>query len=980
MKKRILSVLLCLCMVMACLPTTALAAGTGITVTNVTYYNSGALHTISGSFYWGSASAKTRLVLMKEQLRSTVSGYDTYGDFTDNGYYFNKNFYHFEDVLAYDQDLDGGTAGVFGIRAKTEECSVNIGSNNNFTFTFEESDIPLSTNAIYYVYLWTYYNSRYYPDHLICAIQVQDGAVRYASATGSGVAFTTGAERNAYDSSGFANVVSASEYKVTVIPGAYMTKVDGSGELSQNGLTTAMTPVVYTANTGYYFPGDYSVDTVNGIMVRRDSQSQITVYGTPSANAEITLTAPTAITTYTVTRSETTNGSFEVNKTNAAAGETITITATPNSGYEVDTVAVKDANDTSVDVTKTEDTYTFTMPAKNVTVTVTFKPTTYTITYNLNGGTNAVTNPATYTVETDDITLASPTRSGYTFGGWFNNSGLTGSAVTTIARGSTGNKTFWAKWTENQVYTYAYDASRYPAFPDSVGAEITASSFGKPLKSDSNRYASSQGTWTLTKVGYYADKSSFSPAPTSYLDDVVNAVASKYSLNEDGKNGLAIHKLTDAGGTHVAYGVLIAVDETNGYALFVGDLWNSSGAGYLLSKNAVSVNSVTFNAQQTAQSKYSISLSPATVTFTEAQTGYTVPAAQTITVTNTGNDATGNLTVALSNADSFTLSTPTISSITTTNDTARFTVQPKSGLAAGTYSATVTVSGNKVMPVTATVSFTVNATPAPSTGGSYTPPTYKVESEVSKSTDGTVSSDHSTAKAGDKVTITVTPDPYYKVDGVVIKDQNGKKIAVTDNKDGTFTFQMPSSKVTVEPIFSWDNPFVDVTEDAYYAPAVEWALKNDVTNGSGDGSTFSPDAVCTRAQIVTFLWRVAGSPAPVSSENPFTDVTADSYYYDAVLWAVEQGITGGTGSGKFSPNATCTRGQSVTLLYRADGAPAVSGNVSFSDVAAGSYCAPAVEWAEQNGITGGIGGGLFGAANGCTRAQIVTFLYRYLEN
>ena len=133
-------------------------------------------------------------------------------------------------------------------------------------------------------------------------------------------------------------------------------------------------------------------------------------------------------------------------------------------------------------------------------------------------------------------------------------------------------------------------------------------------------------------------------------------------------------------------------------------------------------------------------------------------------------------------------------------------------------------------------------------------PTYKVEIEVSKDADGSVSFSKSSAKKGDAVTITVTPNRYYKVDGVIVKDKNGKEIAVTDNGDGTFTFKMPGSQVTVDPVFSWDNPFADVAEDAYYAPAVEWALKNDVTNGTDDG-TFSPNDGCTRGQIVTFLYR-----------------------------------------------------------------------------------------------------------------------------
>ena len=172
--------------------------------------------------------------------------------------------------------------------------------------------------------------------------------------------------------------------------------------------------------------------------------------------------------------------------------------------------------------------------------------------------------------------------------------------------------------------------------------------------------------------------------------------------------------------------------------------------------------------------------------------------------------------------------------------------------------------------------------------------------------------------------------------------------------------------------------FTDVPDTAYYAEAVNWAVAKKITEGVGN-DLFAPNAPCTRAQIVTFLWRAAGSPGSKTMSG-FSDVPADSYYAKAVAWAVENGITGGTGDGKFSPDAACTRAQAVTFLYRASGAPAVSGNAAFSDVATNAYYAAAVKWAEKNGITGGIGGGLFGSDNNCTRAQIVTFLYRSYQS
>ena len=249
---------------------------------------------------------------------------------------------------------------------------------------------------------------------------------------------------------------------------------------------------------------------------------------------------------------------------------------------------------------------------------------------------------------------------------------------------------------------------------------------------------------------------------------------------------------------------------------------------------------------------------------------------------------------------------------------------------------------------------------------------------VLNATNGTVAASHKTAPKGATITLTVAPDKGFAMDGLAVVDGAGAAIKLTDMGNGKYTFIMPASKVTVEGSFKAAgaavNPFVDVLPSDYCYDAVLWAVNQGVTSGVSS-TMFAPNQPCTRAQIVTFLWRAAGSPAPKSASN-FTDVPADAYYAKAVAWAVENGITGGTGDGKFSPDATCTRAQAVTFLYRASGSPAVSGSAAFTDVAADAYYAAAVAWAEKNGITGGIGGGLFGSNQSCTRGQIVTFLYR----
>ena len=215
---------------------------------------------------------------------------------------------------------------------------------------------------------------------------------------------------------------------------------------------------------------------------------------------------------------------------------------------------------------------------------------------------------------------------------------------------------------------------------------------------------------------------------------------------------------------------------------------------------------------------------------------------------------------------------------------------------------------------------------------------------------------------------------------VTVTDKNGKNIPVTSLSNGKYRFTMPGTAVTIEATLvplSGSVTFTDVPANAYYADAVSWAVLNGVTKGTSE-TTFSPNASCTRAQAVTFLWRAAGSPEPASTRNPFTDVKSDAYYYKAVLWAVEQGITVGTTDTTFSPNATCTRAQIVTFLWRDSGSEAVQTAVPFEDVKRGMYYYNAVTWAVKNGITSGTTATTFSPNNDCTRAQIVTFLYRFL--
>ena len=285
-------------------------------------------------------------------------------------------------------------------------------------------------------------------------------------------------------------------------------------------------------------------------------------------------------------------------------------------------------------------------------------------------------------------------------------------------------------------------------------------------------------------------------------------------------------------------------------------------------------------------------------------------------------------------------------------------------------------SGNYVIVAFTDGKLTVSARPSSGGGGGSSTPSYPV-STPSKGGNGSVSSNAKNAASGSTVTITVKPDSGYQLETLAVTDHRGNALKLTDQGNGTYTFTMPSGQVDVKATFTQaadeTSPFDDVSKDDYYYDAVKWAADSGITGGVG-GSLFGSDQSCTRAQIVTFLWRAAGSPEPKGAAD-MTDVPQDAYYAKAVAWAMENGITSGTGADRFSPHAACTRAQGMTFLFRSSKASA-SGTTAFQDVAADAYYAQAVKWAADNGITSGIGGGLFDPDNGCTRAQIVTFLWK----
>ena len=305
----------------------------------------------------------------------------------------------------------------------------------------------------------------------------------------------------------------------------------------------------------------------------------------------------------------------------------------------------------------------------------------------------------------------------------------------------------------------------------------------------------------------------------------------------------------------------------------------------------------------------------------------------------------------------------------TVSRTVKFTLDKKShaftgSIKAGSYT-TVTATGTEPVEYTFTYSRPYS--------GSSSDPAYSVT--VDKTENGSVTVSPKSASKGDTVTVTVKPDSGYVLETLTVTDNNGNELTLKDKGDGKYSFVMPDGKVSVEAEFvkTAATSFADVPANAYFADAVKWAVDKGITNGLTD-TMFGPYASCTRAQIVTFLWRAAGSPEPKTASS-FTDVPANAYYAKAVAWAVENGITNGMTATEFAPDATCTRGQSVTFLYRAlkGSAGATS---SFVDVPTNAFYADAVGWAVSGKVTDGTSNTTFSPNADCTRAEIVTFLYR----
>ena len=463
-----------------------------------------------------------------------------------------------------------------------------------------------------------------------------------------------------------------------------------------------------------------------------------------------------------------------------------------------------------------------------------------------------------------------------------------------------------------------------------------------------------KGSATITATtedGKYTATCTVKVSPAPVAANGVTLTPDKTTLNVGEKQTLTATVLpadaTNKNVTWVSSDTSVATVE-NGVVTAVG-------------KGTATITVTTEDGGYTATCEVTVKLPVSAVTLNETSTALVV-----------GNTKQLTATVAPANADDSTVTWKSgNTNVATVDQTGKVTA-----VGVGTTTITATAGGKS-----ATCTVTVTAKPVPieaialrdaavSVGGTiqlepvFTPADTTQRDVIWTSSDRTIATVDANGRvrgvAEGKVTITVTSTA----------DRN-----ITASCTVTVTKNLSDDLVSIIGALGNSSlPFNDVTVRDYFYDAVKWAVDRGITSGTSR-YTFSPDAPCTRAQVVTFLWRAAGCPQPTSKSNPFTDVRADDYFYTAVLWAVENGITNGTSAKTFSPDATVTRAQVVTFLWRANGQPA-AGNSGFADVSADKYYATAVAWAVFQRITTGTGFGVFSPDAACTRAQIVTFLYR----
>ncbi len=905
---------------------------------------------------------------------------------------------------------------VTGVSLDESSITLDVGGNQTLTATVTPED---ATNK----------KVRWSSDNEAVATVSEDGVV---TAVAGGTAVITATTHDGLFTASCTVTVNAPDAPPTITTD---TLPDGKvGEAYSQTLTaTGTTPITWNI-IGGALPDVLNLNEATGEISGTPTaagSSTFTVKATNSAGSDTKelsiVIAKAAPTEFTVTVTSGGNGTASASPAKAVAGAEITLTAMPNEGYRFKEWEVISGGVTIVDDK-------FTMPNNNVEIKAIFEkdapptPTEYTVTVTTEGGGTASASPAK-AVAGAEITLTATPKTGYHLKEWeVISGGVTivddkftmpdsDVEVKAVFEEDVPAPTDPAKPSISVIGTYTYNGSEHTATVigyDSATMDITGNT------------ATDAGDYTVSvtsKTGKWADGST----------DAVTAAWSIGRATQEAPNGLIGVAPTTEGGSD---GKITGVDATMEYCATTGSNYTACPDGEITGLSAgtyfvryaednnhfagtdaeVTVGkgvpladcTITFDGNGGSGSMDSVTVKAET-NYSLPKCGFTAPADQEFKAWEiggmeyeVGDSYTVNEDTEIKALWENSVITPTAHTVTVTtegNGTASANPSTAEALTEITLTATpnrgyhfkewqvespeeLVITNDKfLMPdgdVEIKAIFKKNTPTSPIGTGATTYPI-----TVKSAKNGDVTASHKSASKGTTVTLTVDPDKGYVLDTLTVLDGKDKERKLTDKGDGKYSFIMPADKVTVEASFKEEfpdlpNSFSDLAPSDFCYDAVMWAVGRDITGGIGN-YTFGPNLPCTRAQAVTFLWRAAGSPEPETRAMPLTDVPVGSYYYNAVLWAIENGITEGTSDTMFSPDATCSRAQIVTFLWRAGGSPAASGNSAFTDVASDAYYAAAVIWAEKNDITGGIGGGLFGSNNDCTRGQIVTFLYRSVK-